>query len=395
MKLFPALLILAFLTSRPAPSQAAELTLTAPLDYQVIQRTSRERGTIHLAGSLEGSGAKGALIETRLRTGEKETAWQELRSGVGAGMFEGTLEAPAGGWYRLEIRALAEGVLIAETAVDHVGIGEVFVIAGQSNSANYGEVKQQPETGRVVAFDGRKWQIAADPQPGAGGNGGSFLPPLGDAVVNQFEVPVGFIACGIGATSVREWLPKGAAFPNPPTIESRVEKLPGGGWISRGDAFAMLVTRMKQAGPQGFRAVLWHQGESDANQKDPTRTLAGPLYREYLEKVIRDSRREIGREVPWVVALASYHVPGDEASPEIRAAQASLWRDGIAHEGPDSDALKGDLRERDGQGVHFSGKGLLGHAAKWAGKVIPLIERELMSAADSDDGYRPGASRPR
>lgn len=60
----------------------------------------------------------------------------------------------------------------------------------------------------------------------------------------------------------------------------------------------------------------------------------------------------------------SYHVPGDEASPEIRAAQAALWKEGIALEGPDSDALKSDLRERGGKGVHFSDKGLREHAAR-------------------------------
>ena len=40
--------------------------------------------------------------------------------------------------------------------------------------------------------------------------------------------------------------------------------------------------------------------------------------------------------------------PGDEASLEIRDAQAALWRDGTAVRGPDSDAIKGDLRERSG-----------------------------------------------
>lgn len=52
----------------------------------------------------------------------------------------------------------------------------------------------------------------------------------------------------------------------------------------------MLVARMKSLGPHGFRAILWHQGESDANQSDATRTLPGKLYREYLETIIRDSR---------------------------------------------------------------------------------------------------------
>jgi hypothetical protein len=270
-----------------------------------------------------------------------------------------------------------QGQTLAEGHVAHIGVGEVFVIAGQSNSANHGEERQTPQSNLVVAFDGHKWQPAVDPQPGASGNGGSFIPSFGDAVAQELGVPVGIVACGIGATSVREWLPRGTEFPNPPTLTSRVEKLPSGTWASKGAAFDMLVGRMKSLGPTGFRAVLWHQGESDANQQDPTRTLPGPLYREYLEKLIRSSQREVGRELPWFVAQASYHVPGDEASPDIREAQASLWKEGIAWQGPDSDALKGELRERDGQGVHFSGPGLQKHGAAWADKVIPWIKRQL------------------
>jgi hypothetical protein len=219
--------------------------------------------------------------------------------------------------------------------------------------------------------------LSNDPQPGASGSGGSFLPPFGDLMVQRFNVPVGFVACGIGATSVREWLPKGATFPNPPTIEGRVRQLPGGAWESKGEAYEAFVKRMTQLGKQGFRAVLWHQGESDANQKDATRTLAGNLYHEYLEKLIRDSRTAIGWPAPWFVAQASYHVPGDEESPEIRAAQASLWKDEVALEGPDSDALKGDLRERGGKGVHFNGTGLREHASRWAEKVGPWLEQQL------------------
>jgi hypothetical protein len=134
---------------------------------------------------------------------------------------------------------------------------------------------------------------------------------------------------------------------------------------------------MKPFCPDGFRAVLWHQGESDANQQDPSRTLPGKLYRESLEKLIRDSRRDTGFEAPWFVAQASYHVPGDEGSDDIRPAQASLWKDGLALEGPDSDALKGNLRERNGQGVHFSGQGLREHAARWVEKVAPWLETQL------------------
>jgi hypothetical protein len=351
---------------------ADELTLTSPLDYQVVQRNSQNEGTIDVRGNLPPLAAS-AMWQARLVDADGGGDWQPFAPKPAEKSLSGSLKAKAGGWYRLELRGSVGGNVVAAATVPHVGIGEVFVVAGQSNSANYGEEKQNPQTGRVAAFDGKLWQLANDPQPGAGGKSGSLMPPLGDELVQRLGVPVGFVACGIGATSVREWLPKGATFPNPPTIESRVEKLPDGAWASKGAAYDAFIARIKPFCPDGFRAVLWHQGESDANQRDPSRTLPGKLYSEYLEKLIRDSRRDTGFLAPWFVAQASYHVPGDEGSDDIRAAQASLWRDGLAHEGPDSDALKGPLRERNGTGVHFSGPGLRAHAAKWAEKIIPWL----------------------
>jgi len=306
----------------PILASAGEITLTSPLDHQVIQRHSSTKGTVLIRGSQSGLDASKAKFEAKIGAKGK---WQALSAQIEKEHFLARVTAPAGGWHRVEVRALLDGKAVATAAVEHVGIGEVFVVAGQSNSANHGEEKQTTQTRRVAAFDGTKWQIADDPQPGASGRMGSFMPALGDALVQRFEVPVGFVACGIGATSVREWLPKGTTFPNPPTIESRVTKLPDSQWASNGAAYDAFIARMRPLGHNGFRAVLWHQGESDANQKDTTRTLAGKLYREYLEKIIRDSRRDTGFEAPWFVAQASYHVPGDEGSDDIRAAQASLW----------------------------------------------------------------------
>jgi len=105
--------------------------------------------------------------------------------------------------------------------------------------------------------------------------------------------------------------------------------------------------------------------------------LSGEFYQNYLEQLISDSRRESGWEVPWFVAETSYHGPEDTGSADIRAAQRSLWSSGIALEGPDTDALIGDLRDHAGKGVHFSGKGLREHGARWAEKVSPWLDRQL------------------
>ncbi len=374
MKRLP--LFLLFLGLLASGLRADTLTLTAPADYQVTQRTTRAGGKILITGRLA-SDTPPTALEARLTGTGTSGAWQPLPFKPGADEFRSELEAPAGGWFGLEVRALMNGKILAATNVAHVGVGEVFVVAGQSNSANHGEEKQRPRSGKVAAFNGKAWQPANDPQPGASGGGGSFLPPFGDALVERFQVPVGFVATGVGATSVREWLPAGTRFPNPPTILGHVTQLPSGKWESKGRIYSNFVARAQSLGPRGFRAVLWHQGESDANQRDATRTLPGALYAQFLTQLIRDSRRAMGWDTPWFVAQVSYHVPGDEASPDIRAAQASLWKDGLALAGPDSDALKGVLRERGGKGVHFSGPGLREHAARWVEKVAPWLEAQL------------------
>ncbi|CAN5285145.1 hypothetical protein BH11PLA2_BH11PLA2_10300 [soil metagenome] len=353
------------------------VVLDSPQDYQVVQRNAMNIGTVRVRGKLGEAAAKADTIEYRIASNGKPGDWKKFNATLKDARFDAILEVTAGGWYQLDVRVLANDKVLAQMSVDHVGCGEVFVIAGQSNAANHGAEKQNTKSNRVAAFDGVRWQFANDPQPGASGTGGSFLPPFGDAIAEKFNVPVGLISCGVGATSVREWLPKGAQFPNPPTIETRVRKLTDGTWESRGDLYTSFCNRMKLLGPHGFRAVLWHQGESDAHQKDTTRTLPGKLYREYLEKLIRDSRKDIGWDAPWFVAQVSYHVPGDEASPEIRASQPSLWKDEVVLEGPDSDALKGELRENGGKGVHFSGPGLRAHAAAWVEKVSPWLERQM------------------
>jgi hypothetical protein len=132
------------------------------------------------------------------------TVWQpldvsELDASDPGHHFDAILHGPAGGWYRLEVRASTNGQVMAQAAVQHVGIGELLVVAGQSNAANHGEEKQVTRTRRVAAFDGRQWRLADDPQPGASGQGGSFMPPLGDELAQRLDVPVGFIACGIGS----------------------------------------------------------------------------------------------------------------------------------------------------------------------------------------------------
>ncbi len=89
---------------------------------------------------------------------------------------------PGAVWHRVEVRGVQDDETVAETAVEHVGVGEVFIVAGQSNAANHGSVNQVTKSQLVSSFDGKHWSIANDPQRGASADGGSFMPAFDDAM---------------------------------------------------------------------------------------------------------------------------------------------------------------------------------------------------------------------
>ena len=74
-----------------------------------------------------------------------------------------------------------------------------------------------------------------------------------------------------------------------------------------------------------------------------------------------------------MVAQATYHSERDPADDEFRAAQAALWKSGIALAGPDTDALQAEYRD----GVHFNARGLRQHGELWAGKVNAWLKQAV------------------
>jgi hypothetical protein len=361
-----------------AADAVPKVELSSPVNFQVFQRESQLTGKVLVEGIVTyGNATTNVLkLEARFMGGslDRGSAWRRLPLDLRVRRFRAELPVPAGGWYRLAVRLVEGAQTLGESVVEHVGVGEVFVIAGQSNSANHGEENQRPKSLLVVAFSKGVWQPANDPQPGASGSGGSFIPSFGDAMAERFKVPIGLVACGVGSTSVREWLPKGEAMAAPPTTGAHTYAIGSNSWASTGELFDKLVFASRQAGK--FRAVLWHQGESD-NHQPTDREISPERYTQYLRRLIDASRAQLGWEVPWFVALASYHTPEDPGSAELRAAQKSVVAGGIALEGPNTDRLGPDFREAKGRGVHFNARGLQKHGLLWADAVTPWLERQL------------------
>ncbi len=340
-----------------APPETDGVTVLAPKDYQVFQRRTLLEGAVRLSGRCAGAfdGLEVRISGKALGAAAVPDSWLPVALDPATGGFNTTVAVPAGGWYKVEFRLRRKQATVAQETVEHVGVGEVFVGAGQSNSTNCGgngsksplDGRTQPQSGRVSTFDGSSWRIADDPQPGTHDShaNGSFWPSFGDAMVEKYKVPVGVAVTGHGGTSINQWK-------------------------KNGDLFNWTLTRIRQLGPGGFRAVLWHQGESDAPNMDAETYAAG------LGQIIRDFKEAAGWEFTWFVARATY-IPGKPVFDGVRNGQKLLWDRKIALEGPDTDAMTGDLRDNGGKGIHFSKKGLAVHGKAWADKVGAWLDTVL------------------
>ena len=355
------------------------LLIKSPLDYQVFQRLTRLRGVVNVRGrALEEIDRVDVHISGRSITGALPGTWQRFRLKHPSDEFECNVHVAAGGFYRIDLQLRRGNHIAGTSTIPHVGVGEVFLISGQSNSTNYGEVLQKVQTGMVVTFDGDSWRVADDPQPGTQDNSkkGSFIPSFGDALYRKYGVPIGIASVGHGSTSVRQWLPVGELVEVMPTMTKYISQNPKGDLISDGTLFSGMMKRMQQLGPHGFRAVLWHQGESDSHQA-PEHEIDAATYRRMLEQVIACSRKEAGWHIPWFVAQASYHTPEDPSTLEIRQVQRSLWQSGTALQGPDTDTLTALYRQDNGRGTHFNDAGLKAHGLLWAQAVEEWLDQVL------------------
>jgi hypothetical protein len=254
---------------------------------------------------------------------------------------------PGGGWR--EVRILRGD---AELAVARVLAGEVFVVAGQSNSANWGEERLSSTDERVRAFDGRAWNAADDPLEGVqdDSRGGSPWPVTGAVLARELDCGIGFASCGHGGSSIRAW--QGAG---------RHER--DGRRLRLQDA---LVERLRTLGR--VRGVLWHQGEADADLG-----MDRDEYARLFERLRAEVAHAAGRATPWWIARATF-VPGRAADvlAGVRAAQIELASRAGLHAGPDTDALLGPLRHRV-DGIHFSRAGLVAHGEAWAAAILQVL----------------------
>jgi hypothetical protein len=225
-----------------------------------------------------------------------ETGWTLIGS---SGSFSGSVTVTAG-WYDLIVRATHNGAVVSRGSVPRVGVGEVFVVSGQSNAGNWSGVsgsvsplQQVPSTDAIssLKLDGT-WSFAQDPQPSCDGAYGSAWPHFGDTLYGVLSVPIGILCVNADATTVADWQPGGTLY------DTKLNP-----------ALILLGTK--------FRALLWFQGESDT-----AHATTQADYETSLSTIITQSRTDAGWQVPWGIGLESYYSSGNLAP--VLAAQTAL-----------------------------------------------------------------------
>lgn len=354
------------------------IRITYPESRAVFQRENDNTSTIYLSGSCyQPVDSVQARVQAEVAGQGLNTDWVTIQRNPQGGVFQGPIRAK-GGWYRLEVQAFARGAIVGNDVVRKVGIGEVFIITGQSNAQgfqNFGAVGAADDRVNCVTYDNSTANSLADPpkptfqQLSAGaligprGKSAWCWGVLGDLIARQYQVPVLFINTAWQGTVIKNWREssEGKITKNIFAIGTPNENFP------TGMPYANLVIALRYyCSLQGLRAVLWQQGENDNVPLGSTRVA----YSQDMQYIVNKTRADTRRYPAWVLARSSYNT--GKVSQEIIQAQNDVidTYNNNVFAGPFTDNIQVPRFEGE---VHFGGEGLKQLGQAWFESLNPTF----------------------
>ncbi|GAB3509850.1 hypothetical protein GCM10027442_17710 [Emticicia fontis] len=344
------------------------------MEKAVFQRNQNNLANLSIAGTFP-TNISLSRVEARLINPNNESeviGWTTIQNNPSGGVFNGILFGIPGGWFRLEVRSFVGQSVNGTSTVNRVGIGEVFLIAGQSNAQGLEGIGVGAIDERVVTHSEVSWY---DNNAGQCDNKFPNYPSLsqlssgfsktglsswaygrlGDLLTSRLGVPVAFFNAAATSTSSINWRQSsdGQATenhynPSQPTFCNQL-----------GVPYSNLKKVMNYyASIFGVRAILWHHGETDNFIN-----TVGSEYQNNVSYVIGKSRGDFGSLIPWVVSKATLF-NYNETQADIRVAQQNLGNDNgnKIFSGPDTDGLNASYRQDD---VHFNQSGVIELSNLW------------------------------
>lgn len=303
------------------------IRITYPGSRAVFQRENDNTSIIYLSGNYyQPVDSVQARVVAEVNGQGLNTNWTTVQRNPAGGVFQGSLRVQ-GGWYRLEVQAFASGSVLGSDVVRKVGVGEVFIVTGQSNAQGFqgfGAVGAADDRVNCVTYDNSKansladppapsfQQLSADALIGPRGQSAWCWGVLGDLIAKQYNVPVLFINTAWQGTVIRNWKESsdGQTTKNIFAIGTPNENFPTGMPYAN-----LLIALRYYASLQGLRAVLWQQGENDNVPLRSTRET----YRSDMQYLVNKTRADLNRYPAWVLARSSYNM--GQTSQDIIQAQ--------------------------------------------------------------------------
>lgn len=340
----------------------AAIRIDYPTERAVYQRDVTGYSTITVAGTYSSPVDKIEVRAVPVYPGQGvEIGWTTLSDTPLGGVFSGELRI-FGGWYTILVRGLLSGVEVEQAAVNRMGIGEVFIIAGQSNAQGIRAYPNGPpaqdERVNYINNNQNTQSSLADPDPptfaqlntedahlSPMGQGAWCWGALGDKLVQKLNVPVLFINASWEGTSIRNWA---QSANNEATYNAY-----GGFQYPPSMPYANVSISVKHyAHTLGLRSILWMQGETDTYPVGMSRNE----YATQLQFVLNKLASDVGERIIWTIARTSrtstnYLPSGGVTSQNIINAQNDVLAtpfNGV-YPGPETDNL-GNPRP---DGVHF------------------------------------------
>jgi len=271
-----------------------------PSDWQIIQHYNGS-GDISLSGTFQ---VPKAAIEVGVEIAypiirvlsEQDNSqilpWTKVNrypeSDGMSGSWDITLTIPAGGLYRIETGLDTKstrpelGWIFRGDVRVHIGIGDIFIIAGQSNSAGYGkDAAYDPPDLHVHLLRNRgTWDLACHPinestfaadraNAEMGVSGTSPYLSFGRSFHQLSHYPVGLVITALGGSPISRWDNS-----------------------QKGDLYRNMITRINECG-KSCAGILWYQGCSDTNPEQASG------YYDSFERLVNDTRKELGYEIPF------------------------------------------------------------------------------------------------
>ncbi len=341
----------------------SQIQITFPVSRIVFQRNNQNQANVNIAGSYFQHLDRVEMKAVPVWGGQgSETDWQTAQEFKNNGIFSGILTLN-GGWYNIEVRGILNGNIVTNTTLERVGVGEVFIVSGQSNAQgdqSYSGATQGASDDRVSVINFYDPLLNEDNLPfqfSHMGNGTRMAPynyvpwfwaKLGDKLAQKLNVPILFYGAALGGLGSEVWRrsAEGSDLRQELPLFVKVQGMPYRGLKA---ALQQYATRT------GVRAILWQQGESDGG------TSAENYYnnlRTIIDKTRFDSRKG---DLAWVIARSSRNPL--VLNSVIEGQNLTIQRMGNVFAGPPTDEIVGANFRADG--IHFHNDGLWSAAEYW------------------------------